>query len=335
MPLAVGPALFNNYLIRSVRTRAQSLERRAQLLARGELRHPPVGQPSGSFEDLLDDVAHERPHPDGNRALDRQRIQTDAVEMVPRHLLRGELAGAHGVHLLDPGLDLLQQLDIPPHAVHPAPADLPFGGEALELRDGEVVGAALTLPDYNQVLIHMNGRLLPFGWAKFLLNLKRIRTIRVLTLGIKASWRMRGLQSVMFQKGLQAALDAGFLAEAISPPEVTSALKAGFRADQIARELGDDRVVDLLQAGAEIREPAVVSAEALLKVLASPNVASKRWIYRQYDSTVRTNTIVGPGSDAAVGRVKGTKRALAMAGPSQRWGLREGRALAGARSARP
>ena len=35
-------------------------------------------------------------------------------------------------------------------------------------RDGEVLGAALTLPDFNQVLAHMNGRLLPFGWAKFL-----------------------------------------------------------------------------------------------------------------------------------------------------------------------
>ena len=53
-------------------------------------------------------------------------------------------------------------------------------------------------------------------------------------------------------------------------------------------------------------------ARALLDVLASPNIASKRWIYRQYDSTVRTNTIVGPGSDAAVVRVKGTRRALAM-----------------------
>ena len=35
-------------------------------------------------------------------------------------------------------------------------------------KDGEAVGAALTLPDYNQVLIHLNGRLLPFGWAKAL-----------------------------------------------------------------------------------------------------------------------------------------------------------------------
>jgi phosphoribosylformylglycinamidine synthase II len=53
--------------------------------------------------------------------------------------------------------------------------------------------------------------------------------------------------------------------------------------------------------------------QALLALLASPSLACKRWVYRQYDSTVRTNTISGPGSDAAVVRVKGTRKALAMA----------------------
>ena len=53
--------------------------------------------------------------------------------------------------------------------------------------------------------------------------------------------------------------------------------------------------------------------QALLQLLASPSIANKRWIYRQYDSTVRTNTLVGPGSDAAVVRVKGTRKALAIA----------------------
>jgi phosphoribosylformylglycinamidine synthase subunit PurL len=52
--------------------------------------------------------------------------------------------------------------------------------------------------------------------------------------------------------------------------------------------------------------------DALLRVLASPTIANKRWIYRQYDSTVRTNTLVGPGADAGVVRVKGTSKALAM-----------------------
>ena len=51
----------------------------------------------------------------------------------------------------------------------------------------------------------------------------------------------------------------------------------------------------------------------LLKMLASTNIASKRWVFEQYDSTVRTNTVVGPGpSDAAVVRIKGTGKGLAV-----------------------
>ncbi|WP_309123400.1 phosphoribosylformylglycinamidine synthase subunit PurL [Paenibacillus sp.] len=51
---------------------------------------------------------------------------------------------------------------------------------------------------------------------------------------------------------------------------------------------------------------------ALLKVLASPTVASKEWVYGQYDHMVRTATVVRPGSDAAVVRVDGTRKGLAM-----------------------
>ncbi len=59
--------------------------------------------------------------------------------------------------------------------------------------------------------------------------------------------------------------------------------------------------------------PPTDAGRVLMELLASPNIACKRWVYRQYDSTVRTNTLVGPGSDAAVVRVKGTRRALALA----------------------
>jgi len=53
--------------------------------------------------------------------------------------------------------------------------------------------------------------------------------------------------------------------------------------------------------------------ETLLKLLTSPNVASKRWIFEQYDHMVRTNTITGPGpSDAGVVRIKGTDKALVV-----------------------
>jgi len=52
--------------------------------------------------------------------------------------------------------------------------------------------------------------------------------------------------------------------------------------------------------------------EALLKLLSTPNIASKQWVYRQYDHMVRTNTAALPGADAAVVRIKETRRALAM-----------------------
>ena len=52
--------------------------------------------------------------------------------------------------------------------------------------------------------------------------------------------------------------------------------------------------------------------KTFLKVFSSPNIVSKRWVYEQYDSMVRTNTIVGPGCDAAVMYIKGTNKALAM-----------------------
>ncbi|MDP5277085.1 phosphoribosylformylglycinamidine synthase subunit PurL [Chengkuizengella axinellae] len=52
--------------------------------------------------------------------------------------------------------------------------------------------------------------------------------------------------------------------------------------------------------------------QALKDVLASPTVASKEWVYNQYDYMVRTSTAVQPGSDAAVVTIRGTRKALAM-----------------------
>src|SRR6266850_3606661 len=60
-----------------------------------------------------------------------------------------------------------------------------------------------------------------------------------------------------------------------------------------------------------VAEPSDLSS-VLKQLLASPNIASKEWIYRQYDHFVRTNTVVAPGADAAVIRIKGTKKGLAL-----------------------
>ena len=53
-------------------------------------------------------------------------------------------------------------------------------------------------------------------------------------------------------------------------------------------------------------------AWTLEELLRSPTIASKRWVYQQYDHTVRTGTVIGPGGDAAVVRIRGTDKAIAL-----------------------
>jgi phosphoribosylformylglycinamidine synthase len=69
----------------------------------------------------------------------------------------------------------------------------------------------------------------------------------------------------------------------------------------------DERLVEFAPQGTDL-------TENFRRLLASPAIASKRWIFEQYDHMVRTNTLITPGAgDAAVLRVKGTRRALALA----------------------
>ena len=70
-------------------------------------------------------------------------------------------------------------------------------------KDGEPVGAALTLPDYNQVLIHLNGRLLPFGWAKFLWYRRKIDRVRVFALGVKPRVAAHGHRGQVLRAALR------------------------------------------------------------------------------------------------------------------------------------
>ena len=100
--------------------------------------------------------------------------------------------------------------------------------------------------------------------------------------------------------------------------------KGNLVADIPVRALVDDcpvyhkpsRVPDYYLKNATVdttRYPEVTDlTDALRKVLASPSVASKEWVYSQYDYMVRTSTVVRPGSDAAVVAIRGTRKALAM-----------------------
>jgi GNAT superfamily N-acetyltransferase len=69
--------------------------------------------------------------------------------------------------------------------------------------DGEVIGAALTLPDVNQCLEHMNGRLLPIGWAKFLYYKRKIDAIRVFALGVKPEHQQLGVAAAFYVEHLK------------------------------------------------------------------------------------------------------------------------------------
>jgi phosphoribosylformylglycinamidine synthase len=109
----------------------------------------------------------------------------------------------------------------------------------------------------------------------------------------------------------------------IAAEDVAPKIEAGLK--KIAAEIGSDDITDLM-------------TEVLRRLIASPNLASKEWVYRQYDHMVRTNTVVLPGSDAAVIRVKETRRSLAMSldgnGRYCRLNPREGARLAVAEAAR-
>ena len=80
-------------------------------------------------------------------------------------------------------------------------------------------------------------------------------------------------------------------------------------ADVIALRARD---VSAIAERPEERDP----AWTLEQLLSSPTIATKTWVYRQYDTTVRTNTVIGPGGDAAVVRVRGTESRARAARPT-------------------
>jgi GNAT superfamily N-acetyltransferase len=76
-------------------------------------------------------------------------------------------------------------------------------------KDGDPVGAALTLPDINQATAKLNGRLLPFGWLKFLLGKRKIDRLRVFALGVRRDYRHTGVAAGLYLKHLEAAQQPG------------------------------------------------------------------------------------------------------------------------------
>lgn len=75
--------------------------------------------------------------------------------------------------------------------------------------DGEPVGFSLVLPNVNEILARMNGRLLPFGIFKLLLGIKKVSTVRLLAMGIRQQWQHRGIDSALYLENFKAACELG------------------------------------------------------------------------------------------------------------------------------
>src|SRR5258705_124549 len=74
----------------------------------------------------------------------------------------------------------------------------------------------------------------------------------------------------------------------------------------------DPRVAELRESSPAPGSRLPAPSEALLELLDAPSIASKRWVFEQYDSTVQASTVVAPGGDAGVIRVRGTDFAIAV-----------------------
>ncbi len=116
--------------------------------------------------------------------------------------------------------------------------------------------------------------------------------------------------------------------DAVCIGEVTAEqnLKVSFRGETVV-DVPVDAVVNLCPVYRRpVREPASLRTvrelppppppedfnSVLLELLASPTIADKEWVFRQYDHMVQTNTVLLPGADAAVLRIKGRKKGLAL-----------------------
>jgi len=120
--------------------------------------------------------------------------------------------------------------------------------------------------------------------------------------------------------GLEASIIGTVIAEDMlivkKGEEIVARIPASALTDQAPLYYRPRKVPDRLkvrpQCSPQLRGTRISYNEIFLDFIAHPSLASREWIFEQYDHMVRTNTVVRPGADAAVVRIKGTSKALAM-----------------------
>jgi phosphoribosylformylglycinamidine synthase II len=179
------------------------------------------------------------------------------------------------------------------------------GGLGIEIELARVPQREPSMTPYEMMLSESQERML--------LVAERGREQEVLT--VFAKW---GLDAVeigrVTEDGLLRVLHRGRIAAEIPAHALAEEGPVYQRPLAAPAPVANERLVKFGAAGADV-------TENFRSLLAAPAIASKRWIWEQYDYMVRTNTLEPPGAgDAAVVRVKGTKRALALASDGNgRW----------------
>jgi len=79
--------------------------------------------------------------------------------------------------------------------------------------DGKPAGFSLSLPDINQAIAGINGRLLPFGFLKFFMGMKKITRLRIITLGLLPEYRRSGLDALFYLETFKRGTAKGYYGE--------------------------------------------------------------------------------------------------------------------------
>jgi phosphoribosylformylglycinamidine synthase II len=141
---------------------------------------------------------------------------------------------------------------------------------------------------------------------RMLLVVKRGREAEVESIFEK--WDLHAANiGVVTDDGLMRVKDHGAVVAEIPNTALVDEAPIHDRPTERPAYLDDVRTLDFATLA-----PSPPVAETFMALLSSPTIASKRWVYRQYDHMVRTNTLVLAGMGAGVVRVKGTSRALAV-----------------------
>jgi GNAT superfamily N-acetyltransferase len=76
--------------------------------------------------------------------------------------------------------------------------------------DGQCVGFCVAVPDVNRVLIHLNGRLLPFGWLKIKRLIRQIDVVTFKLMGVLPEYRRRGIDALLYMEAIKAVYEKGY-----------------------------------------------------------------------------------------------------------------------------